>query len=58
MEGNKKIRRPIISTPPLRDPDRGWTRSTNEKSIPFAERLASVFTPNSDNNYEVVLAAY
>jgi hypothetical protein len=58
MKGNKNIKRPIVPTPPLRKPDRTWARSTSEKSILFAENLASVFTPNSDNNNDDDIAAY
>jgi hypothetical protein len=53
-----KFKRPVVPIPPLRKPDRSWASSTSEKSILFVEHLASVFTPNSDNNNDDVIAAY
>jgi hypothetical protein len=50
LKATNKFKRSIIVIPPLRKPDRSWARSTGEKSVLFAEHLASVFTPNSDNN--------
>jgi hypothetical protein len=58
MEGNKNFKRPIVPTPPLRKLDRSWARSTSEISILLSEHLASVSTPNCDNNIDDDIAAY
>jgi hypothetical protein len=52
----KKFKRPTVPIPPLRKPDRSWVCSTSEESMLLAEHLASVFTPNSDNDDDI--AAY
>jgi hypothetical protein len=57
-KATKIFKRPIVPIPPLRKPNRSWACSTSEKSILFAEHLASVFTPNSDNNNDDDTAAY
>jgi hypothetical protein len=55
-KATKKFKRLIVPIPPLRKPDRSWAHSTSEKSILFAEHLASVFTQNSDNNDDDIAA--
>jgi hypothetical protein len=57
-KATKKFKRPTVAIPPLRKQDRSWARSTSEKSVLFAEHLASVFTPNSDNSNDNDLEAY
>jgi hypothetical protein len=35
---------------PIRKQDGSWARSNKEKTNPFADYLATVFTPNNKNN--------
>lgn len=43
----KKLKRPILSQPPIRKKDGTWAKSDNERAKTFAEHLCDVFVPNS-----------
>jgi hypothetical protein len=49
----KKFKRPTIAIPPIRKQDGSWTRTNKEKINIFADYLATIFTPNNENNNNI-----
>ncbi|CAH2100420.1 unnamed protein product [Euphydryas editha] len=45
-KATKKIKRPIVTSSPLRKLDLSWARSDQEKATTFAEHLEKVFQPH------------
>jgi len=42
---SKRLKRPIMSIPPLRKPDRSWEKDDKEKAEVFAAHLEKTFQP-------------
>lgn len=51
-KATKKFKRPTVTILPVRNINRSWARSNEEKANVFAEYLANVFTPPQNNNNE------
>ena len=45
----KKLKRPTLSNPPIRQPDGNWARSDIEKAVAFSIHLNKVFTPHEES---------
>lgn len=46
-KATKKIKRPIIHVPPIRNRDGNWARNNKEKTEIFADHLDEIFRPNN-----------
>jgi hypothetical protein len=49
-KATKRIKRPIMSIPPIRKGQGDWARENKQKADLFAEHLEEVFTPNDMQN--------
>jgi len=45
-KATKRLKRPLISIPPIRKVDGSWAKSDDEKAMAFADHLQHVFTPH------------
>lgn len=50
----KRISRPVVPIPPIKSSSGAWARSPEEKAQTFAEHLAGVFRPWSENSQEQI----
>jgi hypothetical protein len=46
-KATKKLRRPTVAIPPIRQRDGSWARTNKDKTNLFAKHLATVFTPHN-----------
>ena len=49
----KYLKRPVMQTPPIRNEDRSWARTNEQKTLRFANYLEIVFQPNVTEQYEI-----
>jgi hypothetical protein len=52
-KATKKLKRPIMQNPPIRNEDASWARSNIQKANRFANHLENTFQPNEGNELPI-----
>lgn len=48
----KRLKRPTLQNPPLKNADGTWARSNSQKAYRFAQHLEAIFQPNEGENHD------